>query len=175
MQMSQYGNQLKNYGIQLQNIASQIQNISMNVPMMGNEIQNMAYQISNIGYQIFNIGMNFINQKSIMNIMSNQFLYMNNIQEPNFSNNNKMKINVFFKDDCLGKLNRTLFVPVDMSVEELLKLYLKNINRNPNDNEIYFLFNGKIINNYKIKIEELGLIDGSQILVSKKQQVIAAS
>ena len=175
MQMSQYGNQLKNYGIQLQNIASQIQNISMNVPMMGNEIQNMAYQISNIGYQIFNIGMNFINQKSIMNIMSNQLLYMNNIQEPNFSNNNKMKINVYFKHDYQDKLNRTLFVPFDMSVEELLKLYLKNINRNPNDNELFFIFSGTIINNYKIKIEELGLIDGSQILVSKKQQVIAAS
>ena len=110
-----------------------------------------------------------------MNIMSNQFLNMNNIQEPNFINNNKMKINVYFKDDYENKLNRNLFVPVDMSVEELLKLYLKNINRNPNDNELIFIFNGKIINNYKIKVEELGLINPSQILVSKKQQVLAAS
>ena len=170
--MSQYGNQLKNYGIQLQNIASQIQNISMNVPMMGNEIQNMAFQISNIGCQIFNIGMNFINQLSLMNNISNKLQYINKFHEQNFFKNNKEKINIFFKDDYLGLLNRTLFVPVEMSVEELLKLYLKSINRNPNDDELYFLFDGKTLNNYKKNIQELGLVDGSKVLVSEKQRVL---
>ena len=173
--MSQYGNQLKNYGIQLQNIASQIQNLSMNLPMMGNEIQNMACQISNLGCQIFNIGMNFFNQLNLMNNKLNQTQCINNIHEQNFYENNKLKINIIFKDVHNGLLNRTLFVPLKMSIQELLKLYLKNINRNPNDDELIFIFDGRTLNKYNTNIQEIGLLDGSIVKVIKKQQLIAAS
>ena len=167
--MSQYGNQLKNYGIQLQNIASQIQNISMNLPMMGNEIQNMACQISNLGSQIFNIGMNFFDQLNLMNNMLNQPQYINNIHEPNFYKINKKRISIIFKNNEDGKVNGTLFVPLEMPVKDLLKLYLKRINRNPNDDEFLFIFNANAINNYKINIQEIGLKNNSIVQVIRKQ------
>ena len=173
MQMSLYGNQLKNFGIQLQNISSQIQNIAMNAPMMGNEIQNMAFQISNIGCKIFNIGMNFINQLSLMNNMSNQIQNINRINELNLNKNNNGQINIFFKTDFNSMLNLNLIVPAKITIGELIALYLERINRSPNDNELKFLFNGKALNNYKLKIQECGMINGSLILVYKKQNLIA--
>ena len=120
----------------------------------------------------FNIGMNLINQLSLMNNIPNKLQYINNFHEQNFFKNNKEKINVVFKDDYHGLLNRTLFVPVEMSVEELLKLYLKSINRNPNDDELYFFFEGKTLNNCKKNIQQLGFVNGSLVLVSEKQQVL---
>ena len=140
----------------------------MNLPMMGNEIQNMACQISNLGSQIFNIGMNFFDQLNLMNNMLNQPQYINNIHEPNFYKNNKKRINIIFKNNEDGMLNRILLVPLEVPVKYLLKLYLKSINRNPNDDEFSFKFNEKDINNYKINIQEIGLINGSTVNVFTK-------
>ena len=103
--------------------------------------------------------------------MLNQPQYINNIHEPNFYKNNKKRISIIFKNE-FGKIDKILQVPLEMPVKYLLKLYLKSINRNPNDDEFSFKFKEKDINNYKINIQEIGLKNLSIVQVNRNYSIV---
>ena len=60
----------------------------------------------------------------------------------------------------------TIITPEEISVEELLKLFFKKINTNPNDNQFWFLFKQKNLKlNCKEIIKEYGLGNFSDIIM----------
>ena len=163
--INQNGNQLKNYGMELQNMGIKMQNFGMQLQNMmgsiGNEIQNMGIQISNIGIQIFNIGIQILNQNLNMPNMieQNQFLgnFMNqNMNMPNpihqIGINNNINDNKKFKSNFLFETQKGLktFISADIDVtfEDLLKLYINKIGLDYNyveNGNIYFLLNSQKI------------------------------
>ena len=176
--MTDHGIQLKSFGIQLQNIGTQIQNIGMNIPFMGNEIHNMGLQISNIGIQIFSIGMNFLNLLIPMNNMNNiinQMKNKNDINKSNFNILNKehfnpKDINILFEIDRRKDKIYNVRAEEETTVGELIKFFFNKINRNPNDDEFWFLFNGnKMELNCKKTLKEYGLIEASKVSVISKK------
>ena len=183
--MPDYGIQLKSFGIQLQNIGTQIQNIGMNIPLMGNEIHNMGLQISNIANQIFSIGMNFLNLLIPMNNMNNmnniinQMKNINDINKSNFNILNKEQfnqkdINILFEIDRRKDKIYNVRAPEEATVGELIKLFFNKINRNPNDDEFWFCFNGKYLElNCKKTLKEYGLNELSKIIVISKRIITA--
>ena len=185
MQMTDHGIQLKSFGIQLQNIGTQIQNIGMNIPFMGNEIHNMGLQISTIGNQIFSIGMSFLNLLIPMNNMNNmnniinQMSNINEINKSNFNILNKEKfnqkdINILFEIDRRRDKIYDVRAPEEATVGELIKSFFNKINRNPNDDEFWFLFNGnKMELNCKKSLKEYGLIESSKVSVISKRIITA--
>ena len=184
--MADHCTELKNLGIHLQNIGIQIQNIGMTIPIMRIEIQNLGLQISKIGNQIFNIGINYFNQLMQINNMHNLFNQMQNINAINNQNfmennifnnnninyNNNQKLNIIF-DTNHGWEN--VITTFDTTIEDLLNTFLKkkNIIKEREKNNFFFLFNGKKIDlKNKKTIEEFGLIEGSHIIFLEKLNLI---
>ena len=58
-----------------------------------------------------------------------------------------------------------------MPVKEVIKFYLKSINRNSNDDGLWLLYNGNNLNNSKENVKECGIFNGSNIFVYKKHLV----
>ena len=150
---------LKNIGIQLKNISSQVQKMGMQISNInqyfGFQIQYMSNQISNIAIQIFNIGMQIpdSNQKKenfgIQKFnMRKEIQEMNNINPMKVSdmelNNNNFINNINNIDDIShGKIISILFinskgqvntitVSNEVTVEQLLNLYIAKIGENHN-------------------------------------------
>ena len=187
------GNQLKNYGMELQNMGIKMQNFGMHLQNMmqsiGNEIQNMGIQISNIGKQIFNMGVQILNQNLNMPSMieQNQFLenFMNQnmnmpnqIQQIGINNNinDNRKLNFLFERQ--NGLKTFIKSDIDITFEDLLKLYINKIGLDYSyveNEDIYFLCNGHKIYIYDITKVKNYIInkDGyTRILVLESKNLI---
>jgi hypothetical protein len=92
--------------------------------------------------------------------------------EPNYQGN---KINIFFQDSRGTKVN--VLSPFDISVKDLLKNYVTKMGLGENviDSGIYFLFNGgKLKKDEKKNIYELGILNGTIIIVIDRNAVMGA-
>jgi len=86
-----------------------------------------------------------------------------------------MKINIFFQNSSGTKVN--VLSPSDITVEDLLLNYVQKIGLGVNviDSAIYFLFSGaKLKRNDKRKIYELGILNGTIIIVIDRNAVCGA-
>ena len=92
--------------------------------------------------------------------------------KPNYQG---IKINIFFQDSRGTKVN--VLSPFDISVKELLLNYVKKMGLGENviDSGIYFLFNGgKLKKDEKKSIYELGILNGTIIIVIDRNAVMGA-
>ena len=92
--------------------------------------------------------------------------------KPNYQGN---KINIFFQDSRGTKVN--VLSPFDISVKDLLKNYVTKMGLGENviDSGIYFLFNGgKLKKDEKKNIYELGILNGTIIIVIDRNAVMGA-
>ena len=185
VQLKNFGVQLNDIGIQIQNMGIQMQNISQDIRI---QMQTLGSQISNIGIQVFNIGTNFINQimqMNMMNEMNNVFmeqnLYgknnINNFNNNNFNIENNRIINIIFQNN---ERKQPIKISEINTIEELINIYFKRIEMNPDieKNKFWFNMNSYMIqpdNKTKIKDFKLpngfGLSDGSLITVIRKKDV----
>ena len=86
-----------------------------------------------------------------------------------------MKINIFFQNSNGSKVN--VLSPSDITVEDLLLNYVQKIGLGVNviDSAIYFLFSGsKLKKNDRRKIYELGILNGTIIIVIDRNSVCGA-
>jgi hypothetical protein len=85
------------------------------------------------------------------------------------------KINIFFQNSSGTKVN--VLSPSDITVKDLLLNYVLKIGLGENviDSAIYFLFSGaKLKKNDKRKIYELGILNGTIIIVIDRNSVMGA-
>jgi len=88
---------------------------------------------------------------------------------------NGQKFNVFFQTPVGYKVN--MVVPYNAKLEEVLFKYVTKVGVGPDtiDKDIYFLFGGnKIKKNEKRTAQEIGMIDGSIVIVLDKKGIIGS-
>jgi len=88
---------------------------------------------------------------------------------------NGQKFNVFFQTPVGYKVN--MIVPYNAKLEEVLFKYVTKVGVGPDiiDKDIYFLFGGnKIKKNEKRTAQEIGMIDGSVVIVLDKKGIIGS-
>ena len=180
--MPDFETQLKNYGLQ-QNLSSEIQNLGKQLQNMmqnfGVPLQNMAIQISNFAKEIFKMGLQMSNNNNNQ-IISNNIELQNQsmINNDIFINdiNNKINENLITINFFTYKGNIFINCKENITVEELLKIFIKKFNFEDNEEKLNFLFNGLTINHQeKKKLYEFGLYKGSSIVVIEYQNIIAGN
>ena len=156
-QMKNLLNQLSNYIYNINDIILQMNNIinQINNPMI-NAINNQLNQFNNNMQMINNNQMNFN--------MNNNMQFHNKINNEILNNNDFNNcINIGFQyNHTDGPADDILFVNKNLTINELLNLYLKRINKleyiGKYDNYFRFLYNAETLNKYKEKtINELNL------------------
>ena len=176
------GTQLKSLGMQLQSFCLQIQNIAFQLaninPIFGTQmLQNAGVQISNLATQIFNIGNqissianNIQNSKIISNNMNNidlinnnEFLRMNNINEINNDSNENEKLSILFVKGT--EVIASVVISKEKTLKDLFDSFIIKARLNSDYlNKNFFLYNAKkIYPDNKIKIKDLGFVNGSVI------------
>ena len=189
--MMQFQN-LMNMKMQLANIESQfnllltnMQNIGLN-PDSYNNLNNISFQFINFGIQLLNIGIprsnNILNNinlnQQIDNIIinlnsiksTNPFIMNQNMNMINFQNmdknaelNNNKKIYNFFFTSSSG-LKTLIYCDIDITLDELIKMFLIKIGRNDligkEQKEFLFLYDGKTLNTIENKSKKIFEIFG---------------
>ena len=92
-----------------------------------------------------------------------------------FINFNGEKFNVFFQTPVGYKVN--MVVPYNAKLEDILVKYVTKVGVGPNtiDQDIYFLFGGnKIKKDDQRTAQEIGMIDGSVVIVLDKKGIIGS-
>ena len=159
-----------------------------------NNVNNMM--MNNFQMNMINFMNNFINAFESMNRTKNfsgmQFERPTEVQNPSvvggllprikktenydpFLNFNGEKFNVFFQTPVGYKVN--MVVPYNAKLEDILVKYVTKVGVGPNtiDQDIYFLFGGnKIKKDDKRTAQEIGMIDGSVVIVLDKKGIIGS-
>ena len=179
-----YGNNNFNYG----------NNNNGNFMNNNNNVNNMM--MDNFQMNMINFMNNFINAFESMNKTKNfsgmQFERPTEVQNPSvvggllprtkttvnydpFINFNGEKFNVFFQTPVGYKVN--MIVPYNAKLEDILVKYVTKVGVGPNtiDQDIYFLFGGnKIKKDDQRTAQEIGMIDGSVVIVLDKKGIIGS-
>ena len=183
MQMPDFGTQLKNYGMQLQNLSSEIQNLGMQLQNMmqnfGVPLQNMAIQISNYAMEIFKMGLQMPNNNNSQ-IMINNMELQNRlmINDDNLINDKNNKINENLINIIFLTYKGKIFIICNenITVEELLKLFIRKFNYKDNEEKLNFIYNGQEINHQeKKKLYEFGFNNSSSIEVIYYKDILAGN
>ena len=157
-------NQLSNYIYNINDIILQMNNIinQINNPMI-NDINNQLNQFNNNMQMINNNQMNFN--------MNNNMQFPNQINNKILNNNDYINfINIAFRyNKTIGPVDNILSVNKNLTINELLNLYLKRTNKSEYidkyDKHYKFVYNGNSLNSCKEKtINEL-IQDNSLITV----------
>ena len=182
-----YGNNNNNYNYVNNNNGMFNNNNNVNNMMMDNLQMNM---------NMINFMNNFMRAFEFMNNSNNfsrmQFERPTEVESPGvvggllprirttvnydpFINSNSEKFNVFFQTPVGYKVN--MIIPCDTKLEDILLKYVAKVGVGPNtiDKDIYFLFGGnKIKKDEKRTAQEIGMVDGSIVIVLDKKGIIGS-
>ena len=179
-------NNQQNLLFQMKNLLNQLSNYIYNINDIIIQMNNIINHINNPMIKAINNQLNQINNN--MKMINNNQMYFNinnNMQFPNqmnneILNNNDFKncINIGFKNINLGG-TVFLFVNKNLTINELLNLYLKRINKleyiDKYDNYYRFLYNDILLNDCKEKtIKELNISNYTIIIVTLLRNVIGS-
>ena len=179
-------NNQQNLWLQMQNLLNQLSNYIYNINDIILQMNNIINQINNPMINSINNQLNqFNNSMKMINNNQMNFNINNNIQFPNQLNNEILNnnspincINIGFKyNHTGGSPENILFVNKNLTINELLNLYLKRINKleyiNKYDNYYRFLYNSLNLNICKDKtIGEINIEDRSAITVLVTRELI---
>lgn len=181
-QISSLKSQLENMKLQMENIEMQNNSLMMSNPI-GEQLFNLSIQLMNIGIQAFNIGKNmykvndtnrFYNQlrkivdqiNSLINENENlkeQEILKQSVQQKIPQNQIRVKY-IVFNNTTIG-VKTNIQVPVNMTMENLFKLYVNQVYGNTQKKISYFYDSHKFTRNDKRTIEEVfGPISAPTIL-----------
>ena len=177
MGMQNIGTQILNTGIQMINMGIQMLNVAKDLPINSFEIPNLSQQIQNMGIQIQNIGMNFNNNQMNMNIPNPNMMQMMQMQMMMNMMNNNMEYDpnqwtLIFEER--NDFKTYIRISPDKTIREAINLYKIRTNRTEDENEIKFVFEGKLLN-YNLTIAQSNLKNNSKIVVLSINDIIGAS